>query len=528
MVFMISPQDAQAIQEDEAQLVFALAQVSQRMASALNGHATGSPATDSLRIQMGKRVVYGHLADGTLRRELDANRIKVILDAIQRPVTAGNSPEPYVGKVPALEIRDGETVLFREERDGTVTVNHIQLQIGNEQFPVGGDPQPYRPEPEILDVAGRSAEEQLPAGVDPREPENLAQEADASGLTLEKAYQVLEMAQTLINPYGDNEPLYDTVSIGGYRITQQGAHLTVSARDTVILVARDGAIISHQLQPDDWGMLQQMQARVLYARYAQDGQDVPKATAAIAEPESVPSAIAVLDRQTTQLPASAAKAFLQATLHDWRQQASQLMAKVEALQNQRLASAGLELFQRGHLRTGESAYQVGEFTLKQTGNNTYSLRDRRGELLQFQRLTRLGWGRRVQVLSMSDLLTDFHRTTLQAMRRNRSLMPQGQLDVEATYAMKTQQVEHAVTGFLQHYAQATVWDKDGGRFKLEMGADDFLRITDKQGRGVVFQRQQGEVFSRLTAGDFTHFDRLKQRMQTYQQSTAKKAEVEIG
>ena len=129
------------------------------------------------------------------------------------------------------------------------------------------------------------------------------------------------------------------------------------------LVAREGAIITHDLVPDDWNRLQPMQARVLYARYAEEfqaaqgSQDTPQTTAAIAEPESVPSAIAdpkpaphaiaVLDRQTIHLPASAAKAFLQATLHDWRQQASQLMANVEALQHQRLASAGLELFQRG-------------------------------------------------------------------------------------------------------------------------------------------------------------------------------------
>jgi hypothetical protein len=63
---------------------------------------------DTLRIFLGRRLVYGRLADGTQRHELDANGLKVILDALQKPVTEGIDPEQYKNKVPAIEIRDGE------------------------------------------------------------------------------------------------------------------------------------------------------------------------------------------------------------------------------------------------------------------------------------------------------------------------------------------------------------------------------------------------------------------------------------
>jgi hypothetical protein len=71
-----------------------------------------------------------------------------------------------------------------------------------------------------------------------------------------------------------------------------------------------------------------------------------------------------------------------------------------------------------------------------------------------------------------------------------------------------------VIQFLQAKAKARVWDKEGGKFRLEIGEDGSICITDKQtDRGVVFQRRNGEVFSKLNAQDFAHFERLAARMQ---------------
>ncbi|PSB66333.1 hypothetical protein C7B61_10415 [filamentous cyanobacterium CCP1] len=113
------------------------------------------------------------------------------------------------------------------------------------------------------------------------------------------------------------------------------------------------------------------------------------------------------------------------------------------------------------------------------------------------------------------------------MQQNRALTPQGDLDVEATYNAKTNRVEQIVTHFLQSKVQANVWDKEGGKFKLEIGEAGFLRITDKQeGRGVVFQRKEGKVLSKLGARDFAHFDRLAAKMQPLEQQASPRPQAE--
>ncbi len=123
MVLTINPADAQAIQEDEVQMLSAILQATRGAIAFLNSPPPPAAAEppEAIRIQMGRRLVYGWLADGQFRNELDANKMQAIFDAIQRPVSPDVDVSSYKGKVPAIEIRDGDRVLFREERDGTVT-----------------------------------------------------------------------------------------------------------------------------------------------------------------------------------------------------------------------------------------------------------------------------------------------------------------------------------------------------------------------------------------------------------------------
>ena len=66
--------------------------------------------------------------------------------------------------------------------------------------------------------------------------------------------------------------------------------------------------------------------------------------------------------------------------------------------------------------------------------------------------------------------------------------------------------------------------KNGGQFKLEIGTDDLVRISDKWGRGVVFQRHHSEVKSRLTQKDLAYFDRLYKRMQVVRQTSSEQTQ----
>jgi hypothetical protein len=245
--------------------------------------------------------------------------------------------------------------------------------------------------------------------------------------------------------------------------------------------------------------------------------DVADATAS---QEMLP-AIAIAERETAKLPEGTTKQHLQAIYQNWRQQIQQGFGQgrnwLENWRNQRIARAALDLFNRGYNRTGERSYQMGEYVVTARGRNLYVLKDSKGELMRFQTSRSALMGMRVQVLGVSDRLPGFHEKTIQSIQQNRTITPQGDADIEANYAARTSRVEQTVLQFLQTKVRAKVWDKDGGQFRLEIGEGGLLRITDKQGdRGVVFQRQNGAVFSKLNAQDFAHFDRLAAKMQQSQ------------
>jgi hypothetical protein len=514
MVFIVNPAEAQAIQEDEAQLMAAIVQASRSIPGLLYiSQTTVTQTSEQLRIQMGRRVVYGQLADGPFRNELNSNSLRVIFDALQKPVTEGADSKLYQGKIPTIEIRNGETILFREERNGTITINEIQLQT--EQEAVIEQPPPT----------------QTPVAVQEK-PETIA---------------AAHIARWLLNPLGDELPLYEAVTIQGYRIAGEGDRITVTKGSNLVLVEQNGEVAADQMDQEDWEVFQSLQQRNDHQQIEEmpahqqfvlpdlpiiEQQSQP-ATVDVPLIEETPPAIATLERETAKLPDSETKEFLQATTQNWKQQLQEgLKAKIqqgfnwlasrpEVLRNQGLAHAAIELFNRGYERTGERSYQVGEYIINFKGGSLYTLRDNRGELMRFQTtksiIPGMG-GQQVQVLAVSDRLNDFQRTELLTMQRDRSVIPQGDMDVEANYAARTRRLEQTVRGFLRNHAKATVWDKEGGMFKLEMGAEGYLCITDKQnGHGVVFQRQNGEVFSKLGAKDFAHFDRLATRMQQVEQ-----------
>ena len=497
MPFTIRTEDALAMQEDEAQLLMAIGQVTQRLYATLHRQTQqpNVPVEDSLRIQMGRRVVYGTLADGTQRRELTPNTLKVIVDALQRPVTPDSDPKGYEGKVPNIEIRDQGQVLFREERDGTVTVNQIQMTL--EQ----GSPEPG---PIVEPVV---EEEPLPA---------------STPITSDLANDVAMAAQQLLNPLGQETPTYQAVAVGQYTIQHQGELLLVSREEDVILSARQGSILDEQVTQADWQTFHDITERM---RVAQLGDEPESVTAEQTLAEDSPPALAVLDREIAKIPHEQTRQTLQATATDWKQQVKTQMKRgalwlsrqPQVLRDQRLAYAVLDLFHRSYERTGEHHYRLGNYRLSFKGTNLYTLRDQQGVLMQFQAFRQLGLGHRIKLLEVSDRLSDFQRQDLISLKRDQRVMPQGALDVEANYTAKTDRVERTVRVFLRNIARAHCWDKDGGQFKLEMGAGNLLRITDKrQGRGVVFQRQAGEVFSKLGPKDFAHFDRLAQRMRSVQ------------
>jgi hypothetical protein len=612
MVFTVNPADAQAMQEDQTQLLGAIAQASRGILSALeSSNSKPSPERPQqptgIRIQMGRRVVYGQLARGSFRNELDSNRLKAIFDALQNPVTEGVNVEQYRNKTPNIEIRDGETVLFREERDGAVTVNQIQFKLEQQAeadttrnvnetalqleskppLDVAAQQAQIRAAQElrvlasaVLDLQGVTApngdrhyqtenftvtrdhatgnlsiasstdrilnstkEGEILEAHPILVPEALAEiqsayqqaellqwqmesdETPPTDLTLDwhaqdlQAEDIAGIAKQLLNPLGDNPPRYTAVSIGGYQITQNSdGFLVTRGNADIVLIVNDNQVWDYSSAQQDWEKFQQLKPQL------QSVVDRSRTT----QTDAV-NAIAVAEREAAKLPDSGSKQLLQTMHQDWKQQVLQgvgqgvretvswLTSRPAAMRDQKVARAALDLFQRGYDRTQEKSYEVGDFKIALQGTNLYSLQDAQGELMRF-RVTQSGLpnlGRRaIQVMQTSDRLSETHQRRLQTMQRTESFMPLGDLDAEAHYGAKTQQVENTVRSFLKSQT-AIAWDKEGGRFKFETRAgSNFLRIVDKRdGRGEIYRRENGRVTSKLQSKDFAHFERLASHLQ---------------
>lgn len=629
MAFTVSPTEAQAMQEDQAQLLSAIAQATRGMISALDSaRAQQSDPPKTMRIQMGRRLVYGQMARGEFRNELTPDRLKTIFDALQRPVSEDIDPKKYQGKIPAIEIKDGDTVLFREESDGNVTVNAIAFQIqrqnqtekstlgtentntenqrsetkslqskfnlteqqhqaqqaqqlrvlaqsvldlqgvttatGNRQYQSKNFTVIEDVENDRLTVASQdktvlqttregqilvAAPNEIPIALSEigeayKQAEKLqwqmeSNEPPPEDLSLDwqaqtiQAQDIANTAQFLLNPLGDEKPLYDTVAIAGYKITQDEDGSTVTrGNDELVLIVREGQVWDYGSTGQDWEVFQRLQPQ--HFNTNEQGMSVDRVdltadfTSVLAEGENMLPAIAVAEREVAKLPDGATKQLLQATHQGWKQQVLQglgqglretmswLASRPETMRDQSIARSSLELFHRGYLRTSEKSYEVGNFKVSLQGANLYTISDANGELMRFKATKSPVPGiqhQSIRILSKSDRLTSVHQAVLQQMREDKSFTPVGELDIEARYGAKTQRVEQTVRAFLSSQ-NVRIWDKEKGRFKFEIGEDNFIKITDKRdGRGVVYRRDNGRMMSRLEPNDFAHFDRLAQELQ---------------
>ncbi len=126
MSFTVNPAEAQAMQEDEAQLLNAIVQTTRTTLGLLHQSSNiQRPTSPTIRMQ--GRLVYG-LVGTQLRNELTPERLQMLLDVMQQPVSEGVDPKQYKGKTAAIEIRDAGIILFRQEQDSRITVNQFQQQ----------------------------------------------------------------------------------------------------------------------------------------------------------------------------------------------------------------------------------------------------------------------------------------------------------------------------------------------------------------------------------------------------------------
>jgi hypothetical protein len=132
MPFTVNPGETQAMQEDQVQLMHAISQTA-RTALGLLKQSPAQQKPESPEIRMNGRMVYGAMADGQIRNELTPEKLRGLLDSLQQPKTEGVDPKQYRGKTAAIEIRDAGIILFRQEKDSSITVNQFQHQKTQKQ-----------------------------------------------------------------------------------------------------------------------------------------------------------------------------------------------------------------------------------------------------------------------------------------------------------------------------------------------------------------------------------------------------------
>jgi hypothetical protein len=132
MPFTVNPGEAQAMQEDTAQLMQSISQTA-RTALGLLKQPPAQQKPESPEIRMNGRMVYGVMDSGQIRNELTPERLQGLLDSLQQPQTEGVDPKRYKGKTAAVEIRDAGIILFRQEKDSSITVNQFQHQKAQKQ-----------------------------------------------------------------------------------------------------------------------------------------------------------------------------------------------------------------------------------------------------------------------------------------------------------------------------------------------------------------------------------------------------------
>ncbi len=390
-------EELQASGEDINQILALIAQKAKRTLAQLN----------NLQIRKGRRVLQGQTEHG-----VRSNFTQEDAQTLKRLMLLKPSPQkalPYRDKIPNYEVKlDGE-VLFRQEQDGTVTVNQLQLEAEKSLTNDGS------PKPKLIQMAAT---------------------LDTDGDGLSNAEEIAARTDPL-NPDTDGD------GIG-------------------------------------------------------DGQDsAPHNSSANQEQNPVPEKAFSLDA---------------------------LLASLRVGDNpQDVANTALELFDLNYQHTGQTRYEGVGYDISLKGLNNYEITDKEGNsVLKFQKKplevevtqSNLSAQDYAQFQHAQSSLTDRELMKVgseQRLERLQQLAPQR--DKEIVTAVYTKEVVGTANRFL-HVMGVEKWDAgEQGKYNIERSGED-LRITSKaDGRGVVFERQNGKTINNLNSKDFNHFKDLGQMLE---------------
>lgn len=514
-----------------------------------------------IRIQYGKngRIILGELASGERRNELNQDRVNVILSALAKPAIDGIA-DLYSNRKPLLEISNKGEILFRQERDGTVSMNALCQERELSQRAVPFSPvQTDLSESDILIAVRRIA----------------------------------QAAESLMNPLGQEEPAPTVAAIGAYQLHLDSDTLTISKDENVVVQIVDG-----QIQPSSNATSADIQVFEGWARNSQgvwEGQKVPleemshfmwQADTQMSESSDAHrvNAFEVAKQQIAQLQESNSKAFFQNLFEDLSKQAVQAVRKMvaegtksafqgvkqglesdqfktfqkqtaqalqekteraiektgyslekagqwlasrpEAIREHRAARIAYDLFEQGFARTQEQKYELNGFKVELQGRNTLVLRDANTnrELMRFKAEKLLFGEPRITIFARAkEGISREQYQAIDQVRQDKGSV-RGSPTAEARHAEKSTAFGSAAR-MVAEFNEAN--DYSGKYYRIQISPDS-LTITAKDGRGIVYQEQGNQVQSKLEQQDFGRFAQAIRTIEQQQPNLSQQRQVEIG
>jgi hypothetical protein len=516
------------------------------------------------------------LASGEQRNELSEDKAGVILAVLKESPTETIENAVYAGKKPMLEIRNGEEVLLRQERDGVISTNALWQE-------------------QVFDLASTSTEEAWAVQV-PARPESLPI-APAENSDEHPAIQMAQAAEHLINPLSETA-VSAVAMIGGYRIDANGHDRTIAREDNVLVQVAAGEVFA---DPDltsaeaqtfqGWAQdpVGVWQVRELPAAampefiwqthtdnlqvastLVQDTVEESNAKAAANEPpaisiaknllKQIPQGIeqqffqhlandigkqAVQAVQTLQqgLESDSFKTFQRTAAHTVQEGASKavemaghgleragqwLASRPEAIREQRTARIAYNLFDKGFARTQEQSYEHQGFRVELQGQNNFILShaETGRELMRFKAEKTLFGEPKFTILSKSEQgISRAEYRAIDDFREDLSTV-RGSTQAEKHHAEKSEAFA-AAAQIVAEFHQTQ--DYQGKHYRIQID-QDALTISALDGRGVLYQRDGQEVTSNLEQKDFGRFAQAMKLVEqhTSQPSEPNRPHAEIG
>jgi hypothetical protein len=531
----------------------------------------GKAVEDSnLRIQQGQRIVYGRLASGEQRNELSDEQINAIASLIKQPQTEGIKATDYKGKVPSFQVQVDQQTVFRQERDGAISLKSLLSENNLE---------PEAPDPwETAITTEAEPEPELPA-------------------TTVETPTIVEALKSMLNPLDQptTEPI--TANLGGYDITQDDNQLAIAQAGVVLLTADDEHVQTENAQQELLQPLKKFATVHAIVQGLVDGFDwvqqtsnttdqqtdqpvpIPTAKPVTALPQDIqpnttetiktlfdrlptgsnqdfwrrvagdleqavkfaqsidPASIRKNAVNTAQQVASTVRQFVESedfqqtqrtvttkvqdgliwsaekagqgleAAGQWAQKAGQwLAARPEVIREQRAAAIALSMFQKGFERTQEHSYEKQGLTVAFQGRNTFTLSNAGGEMLLKFKAEQSLSGEPKITIIEKGAFGRSHSQVLEEIRQDKGIV-RGSTQAEEQHAQKSQQIGTLA----KHLAEAIGTNIHEGKLYYIHIEPDSIKIFARDGRGEIFRQQGEEVFSRFNKQDFARFQQATQQ-----------------